>query len=354
MNKQFFLSTLVLLFGFSALAVNPNIQRNKSKRAPIGVQKTEQADEAILDEQEAKPTISESWSKFIRLKWTSMSKDDVWNVGASIVTCGVIAYIYRHMPRNPAADNAANAPDNGQGPGNVFVNGRGVFINGQRVGMPGQQPVLKGSGIQANKNIACLGIHKIKVGGIGTLVITQDARSPEALVIGADNNILPNIKTLVANNTLEINIEGSIQPVTPITYHVTVKNLSHIEVSGAVSVQVPGEITANVLKVVASGSTNMTGTINVEKLDTDVSGVSKLILSGNAPTQNLSASGSSSFNGNNLKGKKATVNESGTSKTSVNISGVVDGELSGVSMLEYLGNPMIRARTSGLASITRG
>jgi len=124
MNKRFFLNTLVLLFSFSALAVKPNLPRNKVKRDPAATQtsQTTGAHDIILDDDIDGPTVGESWGKVIRLKWTSLSKNDAWNIGASIITCGIIAYIYHHAPKNSMPDNAINPSHNDQGPDNTNKN----------------------------------------------------------------------------------------------------------------------------------------------------------------------------------------------------------------------------------------
>lgn len=124
MKKRFLINTLVLLFSFSAFAVKPNVQQNKKKRAPIARQNTQKVKPAIqahddtINEQIETPTFGESWSKVARFEWTSLSKNDAWNIGATLITCGAIAYLYNYMQKNPIANNAINNPHDNQGPDN--------------------------------------------------------------------------------------------------------------------------------------------------------------------------------------------------------------------------------------------
>jgi hypothetical protein len=111
MNKRFFINALMLLVSFSSFAVKPNIQQNKKKHAPIARQNKQEAkpiaqthDHNNVDEQPEMPTFSESWSKVIRLKWTSLSKNDAWNISASILTCGAMVYLYNHAQFNVNTD----------------------------------------------------------------------------------------------------------------------------------------------------------------------------------------------------------------------------------------------------------
>jgi hypothetical protein len=136
MNKRFILNTLVLLFGLSVLTVEPvvkrvnNAQRAEAQRAEAQRKNTKGAhtqkgttskthtNDANINEQIEEPTFEESWSKVLRLKWTSLSRNDAWNIGATIVTCGVIVYLCKHMPKGSAANNGVRPPhDNNQGPG---------------------------------------------------------------------------------------------------------------------------------------------------------------------------------------------------------------------------------------------
>lgn len=212
---------------------------------------------------------------------------------------------------------------------------------------------IKGSGVPASKEIVCSEVNQIKVGGVGTLIITQDTKSPELLKIEADDNILPNIKTLIVNNVLEINSEDNVQPIVPLNYYINLKNLSNIDVSGIITVKLLEVLMVDALEITTSGNTNMTGTIVTEQLTVDASGNSKITLDGSASTQNIILSGSSSFEGTILEGKNATIKASGASKISVNVSDSINGKIGGASSLKYSGDPKINVGSSGASSIKK-
>ncbi len=58
-----------------------------------------------------KPTWIESWGKVVTLKWTSLSRDDAWNIGGSVTLAGVVYYIWSCIPKNGPI-----GPDNHGGP----------------------------------------------------------------------------------------------------------------------------------------------------------------------------------------------------------------------------------------------
>lgn len=99
MNKRFLINILALLFSFSAFAVKPTIQKNNKKRAPIAARNRKEvkpiihAHDGTINEQTEMPTFGESWNKVIHFKWASLSKNDAWNIGAIIATCGAILYL---------------------------------------------------------------------------------------------------------------------------------------------------------------------------------------------------------------------------------------------------------------------
>lgn len=81
--------------------------------------------------------------------------------------------------------------------------------------------------------------------------------------------------------------------------------------------------------------------LNLDILEVELSGTSRLIISGKVQQLILKASGSSSFEGQNLYTLSATTKLSGASKAEVQIEKNLNVKLSGSSRLTYDGNPQI-------------
>jgi hypothetical protein len=113
---------------------------------------------------------------------------------------------------------------------------------------------------------------------------------------------------------------------------VTAPDIDHLDVSGASKV-------------------SLSGTRNSE-LGIQVSGMSKLKLEGETTELNIEVSGASSVDAESLRSKTATVDASGTSKVSVFVSESLNSEASGASKILYSGNPAnVEKETSGVSSV---
>ena len=87
--------------------------------------------------------------------------------------------------------------------------------------------------------------------------------------------------------------------------------------------------------------------------DFELSGASSLRLEGSAEDITLDASGASRAYLEDLTINDTRVNLSGASQATVNAGGQISGDLSGASLLEYLGNPSIGNFTTSGASLLR-
>src|SRR5215218_10670529 len=99
----------------------------------------------------------------------------------------------------------------------------------------GCDTALRGSGNVKTESRNVSGFQQVELDGQGTLTITQGDN--EALTVEAEDNILPRIKTTVANNRLTISFDRqgltAIEPTRPINYALTLKDLSALDLSGS-------------------------------------------------------------------------------------------------------------------------
>jgi preprotein translocase subunit SecD len=86
-------------------------------------------------------------------------------------------------------------------------------------------------------------------------------------------------------------------------------------------------------------------------LGIDLSGGSRVTMSGQATDLTATGSGGSNFNLEDLQANDASVDLSGGSQCRVNISGRLDAMLSGGSQLHYKGNPTLGEIDSSGGSI---
>jgi hypothetical protein len=210
----------------------------------------------------------------------------------------------------------ANALSFGKATGNIFT-----FSFGSKV---------KGSGVASSETRDVSEFSAVDVGGVFEVEIT--AGKEYSVLVQADDNLLPYIKTEVNAGVLKIGTTERISSKTPLRVIVTAPEIDHLDVSGA-------------SKVSLAGAKN-------SELGIDMSGASKLKLEGETSELNIEVSGASSIDAESLQSKTATVDASGASKVAVFVTQRLNSEASGASNIQYSGNPAnVEKKTSGASSV---
>jgi hypothetical protein len=179
--------------------------------------------------------------------------------------------------------------------------------------------ITKGSGEVSSESRQVSGFTKVELSGSGELKIEQTGI--ESLTISAEDNVLPKITSEVSGDTLFLGSKSNakIVPTKPISYSLTVKDLTGLAVSGS------GSVTMSKLATPA--------------LSTDISGSAAITASGTADDQDLKISGSGRFEAEQLMSKTVKVDISGSGIASVYASDALDIRMSGSGTLTYAGDP---------------
>lgn len=188
-----------------------------------------------------------------------------------------------------------------------------------------------GSGNVVTENRQVSGFHGIAVSGIGEVIVERTGS--ESLTITSDDNILPRLESEVRNGILFLGPENnvSVSPSQGIVYRLTASQFDEINVSGVVTVTADG--------------------IDTELLVTNMSGTCIVKTEGTADSQDIATSGTSNFNGENLESRTVNISVSGTSHIVVGVSELLQGQASGSSVVEYIGNPTVNVTVSGAAVV---
>jgi len=184
-----------------------------------------------------------------------------------------------------------------------------------------------GSGQLATQSRQVSGFTSVELTGVGELSIDQTGT--ESLTVSAEDNLLPLLTSKVEGDTLILGKKPNTRIVTtkPITYTLTMKDITGLAVSGS-------------------------GTINAPKLSTDalrieISGSGMITTAGNADDQSLEISGSGRYLADGLTTKTTTAEISGSGTASVVASDALDVKISGSGTLTYSGNPQVTQTVSG-------
>ena len=194
-------------------------------------------------------------------------------------------------------------------------------------------PTIRGSGVVASETRDVAGFSDIRLSGSGQVILAQTGT--DSLVVEAEDNLLPVLTSRVSNGVLHLGWKDNINVRTtkPVRYHVTVKDLHAVGISG-------------------SGSIRATG-IDTDRLAAAISGSGSARFEGRADVVTLSVNGSGSYNAADLQSRTVKVEISGSGDAVVNASDSLSAEISGSGSVRYTGNPSVSQQVSGSGSIAR-
>jgi hypothetical protein len=192
----------------------------------------------------------------------------------------------------------------------------------------------------------------IEVSGAFDIILKQGAA--EEVIVEADANLLPIIRTEVVSGTLMIETKKPVHHVTVMRVYVTVKDLKRIDVSGAVDINTEGQITVPELSFDASGASDSKLDIVVQKLRLNCSGASKMKFSGSAVDVNMDLSGASDIFAYEMPAENYDIEISGAGNAQINVSKKIRAEISGAGSVKYKGSPTeVDQSVSGAGSIKK-
>jgi hypothetical protein len=251
--------------------------------------------------------------------------------------------------------------------------------------------IMRGSGNIITEARQVSGFDQVSVCCGMQLVVAQG--SAEALEIQADDNLLPEITSVVAGDELVIEfqdsfLETSYRPSQPVQVFVTVQSLEGLDVSGGgrleardlrtdgltvslsggsrgdlervmapdkVVVEVSGggrfqaeQIEASSLELnLSGGSEAMIASVEAETFILENSGGGNALIAGQASEQVIELSGASDYDAPDLLSQTATIEMSGGGNARLWVVDSLIADLSGGSQAEYYGDPVVTENLSG-------
>ncbi len=224
-----------------------------------------------------------------------------------------------------------------------------VFVSGCI--FPIKYTRVLGSGEVITETRRVSGFTAVELSGIGTLIIEQGSK--ESLEVTAEDNILKYLNSSVYGRNLRLGVDDfmSIEPTKEIIYHLTVKNLERIEISGLGNIEIEALETSE-LDFEISGSGNAyIGDLQADSLNLEVSGLGNVEIGGSVEDQRIELSGAGNYDAEDLKSSEARIEISGTGKAAMWVENEFDVELSGMGNLQYYGSPILSTEMSGMGTV---
>jgi hypothetical protein len=214
--------------------------------------------------------------------------------------------------------------------------------------------VVRGSGNVVTEERQVDDFSRIDFSGIGEIEIELGDQS--ALIIEAEDNLMPLIETEVRGDTLRIGFRDNVtpSPTEPIRYSLTVTSLESIETSGLGNVTAP-DLQSGQFNVAMSGAGSIDiSSLEANSLDVDMSGLGNLSINGGTVDNlEVSMSGGGDFDAEDMQVTEARVDISGLGSATIRVSDRLDAEISGGGSVRYYGDPTVNEEVSGLGNIER-
>ena len=190
----------------------------------------------------------------------------------------------------------------------------------------------------------------------GAEIILQPG-DKEKVEITADDNLLPQLAAEVNSGrltikSLETDWKASVNPSKPVKITITYKDLSEIALSAPVGDLQVNNLHTSTLKLVLSGGAQIRlNGIQVDLLNSELSGAGDIQTSGTADQIKLILSGLGNFNARDLKSNQATIELSGMGNATVQVEQELTATITGAGSITYFGNPHLVQNVKGAGSI---
>ncbi len=213
---------------------------------------------------------------------------------------------------------------------------------------------IKGKGeittISYNINNSAQGIN---ISNAITLTL-NDQLQPGELKITAHENIHSYIRISNQRDELTLRLEEGNYRDLFVIVEASSAQYNDIEASGACKISIKGTTPSfDDYSVELSGASRFTGAINAsEELDIDLSGSSKVTITGSSKMCEAEMSGSSELSATGFTCNELEAEMSGSSKIKMEVTDAIVGNIKGSSSISYKGTPSISVETSGSASVS--
>jgi hypothetical protein len=177
-----------------------------------------------------------------------------------------------------------------------------------------------------NRNLESFDQIDISGGFDQVFLKAGDAESVSLEVSGVDPD---KIITEVKSHTLHVGMKNGNYNHMKSKITITYKSIKALHSSGSSDIATVNTIKADDLSMHFSGSGNMNGDLDVNRLDVRLSGSSDMVFKGRAEHQRFSISGSGDIKAGTLNGKDADVAISGSGDVRLSVDGPVNSHVSG-------------------------
>ncbi len=206
-----------------------------------------------------------------------------------------------------------------------------------------------GKVVKETRNVGSF--DKIEIGGAFKVFLSQG--SIESLVVEADENLMKIIETDVRGGKLIVETKENIHDSKKLNLYITVKDLTSLDVSGAVELTTEGKLELKNLEFEGSGASEIKMNFTAERVDGNFSGASEIEFEGSAGFCRLDMSGASELDAEAFVVKEFDLQLSGAGDADINVTEKLKANVSGAANVSYIGDPQVDSEISGAGSVKK-
>jgi Putative auto-transporter adhesin, head GIN domain len=212
---------------------------------------------------------------------------------------------------------------------------------------------ITGSGKMATEARSASGFTGIALALSGRVDLTQGDK--ESVSITADDNLLPEIETVVEGGVLKIRWRNrvNITHSTSIRIAVTARSIESLAVGGSGDI-VSTALRARDLKVSIGGSGNVRlSSLSAAALSVSIGGSGDFSGEGSADSLSASVAGSGNIKAGRLAAQNVKVSVAGSGDATVWAKGDLNVSVAGSGDVKYYGDPAVKSAVVGSGSLKR-
>ena len=214
--------------------------------------------------------------------------------------------------------------------------------------------VVRGSGNLITETRLVSGFDAVRLDGAGRLVITQGVS--ESLEIQAEDNLINQLTSDVQQNTLVLGFQSrlwrrSIIPTRPVTYNLTVTDLSKLTLNGAGDLDIQS-LQTDTLVIEINGAGNIViEDLSAQNLTVNLAGTGSINVSGVVSDQVINLDGAGNYQAGDLQTQSTVIKISGLASGTVWAAETLQVSISGGGSVSYYGAPQVTEEISGLGQV---
>jgi hypothetical protein len=220
-------------------------------------------------------------------------------------------------------------------------------------GIDGLGRAVRGSGVVLEEARTIRNVNGLLLDAPGTAYVT--VADSEALVIVAEDNLLPYLRVRMESGRLRIEVDSllRLQPTVPIRYHLSVRELGRIRAAGDGRIEAAG-LRGDRLLVSSGGPGGVRlDDVRMNRLTVSVNGSGGVRAAGRVPLLEASLGASGPFDARELDTDDAVVTIAGSGSATVRVRHRLDAHLSGSGSVLYYGNPTVYESVTGAGEVRR-